>query len=177
MTFDLIYKIEMTTSTASASFTKIPDSFDSLFIVANVRSERANQDNDNLRTIFNPNSGGTYDYKRIYGYGNQTEGSDTVSRSNIIPTIPATTSTSDMHGTTKISLPRYSQNVPQVFHIESYVSDTDQTGIIEMLGGIWDQSEKINEITFTPNNADFAANSTIYLYGIKNESSGTVTTS
>ena len=163
MTIELIETVQLGSTTASIVFSGIPQDGTDLLIVASTRSLRANFF-DNLRTNFN--SGGTYTLQRLAGISGSVQATN-YSRSNFIPTINAANSTANTFANTQIYIENYTSSSSKNFQCETVTEQYGSSADMEIWQGNWSSTAAITSLTFTPNNADFQANSMISLYKIK----------
>lgn len=157
-------------TTTSVSFSSIPSTYTDLVLSISGRTDSANvEDGVNLR--FNSNSATNYSETFIYGNGSTASSSRDSNQTYgyVYYSLDGADATASTFGNLEIYIPSYtvSQNKP----ISSFgVAESNATAVRMSAGAIlWRNTATISSIQITPlSGSNFSANSTFYLYGIKN---------
>jgi len=164
-TYMLIAKVTVTGTQSNIQFTNIPSTFTDLLICHSLRTTRAAY-HESIAMEFN-GTGSNRTYRRIYGvnnmnidngafmYGGQAAGN--------------TNTPSTAFGTSMVYISAYAASRAKIA-LECGGSENNDTNTLrDMVASIWNDTAPITSITLTPENGGtIQANSTAYLYGIKN---------
>jgi hypothetical protein len=162
-----LYKIasnDLTATTASVTFSSIPQGYTDLCIKATMRTDRAATE-DPVTITFN--SGGTYSERRLWANGTSV---DSYSGSTIEAQYAVgATSTANTFNNFEMYIPNYtSTSTAKSLSYDSVSENNGNPAYAVLLAGLWTKSpqEAISSITFDPVYGNFVANSTFTLYGI-----------
>jgi hypothetical protein len=167
---ELIQTQTLASPASAITFSSIPQTYADLRIVLSVRGQRTSNTWDNVIVYFN---GITSNYSSRILYS-QAGGAVTVNSEsntgffNFIQYQPSGTATANLFGNGEIYIPKYTNNrFKQV--ISSSVAPTlsISDNIFNQSAGLWSNTAAISSITFGVSTLNFAANSSISLYGIK----------
>lgn len=168
-THEIINSITLGSNASSVTFSAIPQTYTDLLVKIGARITNAN---GGMFAKFNGSSTG-YSSKSIYGQdGNGGGGSGPAS--SIFLWTTGTWATAGFFGNNEIYIPNYTSTTnKKTFNTENFAGN--QTGsspyAVGIFSGRWNDVSAITTIVFTPEGAgvpEFLANSTFYLYGIKN---------
>jgi hypothetical protein len=162
-TYTLIETQTLSSSTASITFSSIPQTYTDLKVVFSPRHSNADVSNDVLISL----NGSTSNFtgRRFYGTGSAT-GSDTATRT--AGTSVGASATASTFGNNEIYIPNYtSSNYKSISTDQAGENNASQAFLI--LGtNLWSDTAAITSITLTAAGTSFVQYSTFYLYGIKN---------
>jgi hypothetical protein len=109
-----------------------------------------------------------YNYARLQGEGN-TSTTTTGQTGVFIRTSGSNASAANFFGTAEITIYNYSGNTVKSFSVDSANEFNATTNaILALFDGVYSGSAPVTSLTFYPNNATIATNTTVTLYGIKN---------
>jgi hypothetical protein len=156
----------LSSSTATVTFSSIPSTYTDLSVVFSAR-----QDTGDLScfTRLNGDSGANYNYKTLYGDGTAAGSGGGPGQSGLIGWQTASSGiTTSTFGSTLMYIPNYAGSTQKSVSVD-FVTENNATAGYQMIwNAIWSNTSAINQISFTAFGANFIANSTFYLYGIKN---------
>ena len=165
-TYTLIEAKTLGSAVASITFTAIPSTYTDLKLVYSVRSSSTSGTSELLAPSFN---GSTTNYVRMLIEGN---GSTAASYSGAIRSfggVPTANATADTFGNGELYIPNYLSNNNKSYSGDSVSENNATSSVVNLDGNIWNDTAAITSIqisTYGANN--LVANSTFYLYGIKN---------
>jgi len=162
-TFELIAsKTTPTDGTASISFTSIPSTYTDLVMKVSARTATAAV-GDALYVTYN--GGGTVTAKRLQGNG-ASASSDTDASGTWVTGANATAST---FGSSDYYIPNYAGSTIKSSSADSVSENNGTTAYSALMALSSSATAAITTITvITESGANFANNSTFYLYGVKN---------
>lgn len=165
-TFTLIEAKTLASSTASVTFSSIPQTYTDLKMLVSVRTDRSGQDNDALYISINSNTS-NLNSKLVEGIGSGAPSSYSASGTiKIFPTV-GSTATANTFGNGEIYFPNYTISQYKSF-IGDGVSENNATqAIAGFSANLWSDNAAITSLTFTSIGTNFVQYSTFYLYGIK----------
>jgi hypothetical protein len=166
-TYTLIASNTLTTSTATVTFSSIPQTYTDIKLVFSAR-ETSNGGSAWGAAVLKFNSS-TSNYSSIVGYGS---GGGTGQAAGGIGNIPynySTTSlaTANTFGNTKIYIPNYASANFKSVSVDTVTENNAAGSFMGLQGGLWSDTAAITSITLTAETT-FAQYSNFYLYGIKN---------
>jgi hypothetical protein len=171
-TFNLIEGKTLTSPANSITFTNIPQTYTDLKIVASARSGQTGTTRENLIIGFNSQLSDTgFTWIGMYGYISGTGTNKSPAARRIIGDVPAAAVTANVFSNSEIYIPSYTNVSPKTFIGESVVEIDGNDGFLSFSGVLWNAgSEAITSLTIFcgAGSQSFIANSTFYLYGIKN---------
>lgn len=159
-TFEIIDKTTLGSTAAYIEFTSIPSTYTDIFVYASIRSNRSAL-NDEASIQLN---GTTVTGKRIYGDG---AGVGTDNSADLIP--PSANSTANTFSNISIYVPNYASTTTYKSVSTDGVGENNGTYNYNSLSaGIYSSNTAVSSLRITCANGSFVANSSVYLYGIKN---------
>jgi hypothetical protein len=172
-TFNLIEAKTLASAVNSITFTSIPQTYTDLKVLVCARSAQTGTTRENIIIGFNSQLSDTgFTWIGMYGYISGTGTNKSPAAYRIIGDIPAADTTANTFSNAEIYIPSYTSVTPHTFIGESVVEDnTDPGGFLSFGGVLWSAgSEAITSVTVFcgAGSQQFTANSTFYLYGIKN---------
>lgn len=161
-----LYKIassELTTSTASVTFSNIPSGYTDLKIVVSGRDTSSSDAGGNYYTIAF-NTGGTYSARYLQGRGSTAASATLASLAGIADSSASTAST---FCNDEIYIPNYTSSNQKSYSVDSVTENNATLAYATMVAGLWSGTASITTIVLAPSSsASFVANSTFTLYGI-----------
>ena len=161
-TYTLIEAKSLGSTTATITFSAIPQTYTDLKLVNSTRCDLVNS--VAVRIAFNSNTSNfTGRYLQGAGSGTPSTGNDGRRAGVSIPTTyTASTFTND-----EIYIPNYTSANFKSYSLDSTQENNATLSYIELYAGLWSDTAAISSITLTLDSAgSFVANSTFYLYGI-----------
>jgi len=163
-TYTLIEAKTLGSTTASITFSSIPQTYTDLKIVMSVRSDNTNPSNT-VDITFN---GNTSSFTNIYLIGT---GSSTASGSNFGRYAGAQNSANETANTfsnSEIYIPNYTGSNNKSYSADGVYENNATAAGQGLVAGLWSNTAAITSIGITGYAGNFLATSTFYLYGISN---------
>jgi hypothetical protein len=163
-TYKLIEAKTLGSTAASVTFSSIPGTYTDLLVKISARGTQS-AINQSYQMTFNGSSTTGLSMKRLYGTGAAASSDST---SNIEAN--GSTATSNTFSNEEIYIPNYLSSNAKSFSIDGVVENNATTAYQLLYAGLWNPSTQaaITSIVFTGLTGSFVADSTFYLYGIKN---------
>jgi hypothetical protein len=162
-TYQLIEAITVGSGGASSvTFSSILGTYTNLKVVCSVRGTAAYV-NQSYQMTFNGTSTTGISARRLYGSGSAT-GSDT----NTTPEGVGANATANTFANDEFYIPNYTSGNYKSYNIDNVGENNATTAYAMLHAGLWSNTAAITSIVFTASTGSFVANSTFYLYGIKN---------
>lgn len=167
----LIGKQVLSGTSATITFSNIPQNFNHLKIIMLARSDKAGVPAVNAAMIFNGDSGANYAQSSFYGVNNATvgTGSNPTTNNVLISAIPAATSTASYPGMAEILIPCYAATTfyKVVNTAVTYNSSSAGSNYLTLNSSTWRNTAAITSLAISDSaSANFIAGSSFYLYGI-----------
>ena len=165
-TYTLIEAKTLASSTASVTFTSIPQTFTDLLVKLSVR-----QDGANAGLFLRPNSStSNLTHRKIIG---DSSSATSDSGSIIFILCNFSSSTSNTFTNSEVYIPNYTSSNYKSVSADSVVeNNTTSAGLafVGLIAGLWSDATAISSLNFVPEGggAQFVSGCTFYLYGIKN---------
>ena len=166
-TYELIEEKNLTTTTASVTFSSIPNTYTDLLLYI---SSRNNDIYNEVHFRFNGSSASTYSGRNIYGNGSSAISSNSSSISSLqnVTVQSVSGQTANTFGNIQLYIPNYLLGGHKSISGDG-VQENLGSSAQSMLGaGLWADTAAITSIQAFPSVGSFVANSNFYLYGIKN---------
>jgi hypothetical protein len=164
-TFELIASSTVPSTQAAIEFTSIPSTFTDLCVKLSVRSTRTGYPADDIIVQFNNVTTG-YSARTIRVSPSLSVSSST---ETIITGFAADADqTASTFGSAELYIPNYAGSTNKSASFDSVTENNATAAPMEMVAGLWSNTAAITSMKFTLSVASFAANSTAYLYGVKN---------
>jgi hypothetical protein len=162
-TYDLIASTTLGADAATIAFSSIPFTYTDLTVIAFLR-QTSGFSASSMSVILNSDSGTNYSFTRIYGDGS-TAGSTTTTNASSISLIQVA-GVAGVYSMHRFNFFNYAGNTYKAY-LEETSCDLNGTAAVnvERRAGLWRSTSAINAITFSF--ANFAANSSVNIYGIK----------
>jgi len=167
----LIGKQVLGGTSATITFSSIPQSFNHLKIIILGRSDKAVTAAVNLSIVFNSDSGANYAQSSFYAVNNVTVGTGSNPTTNyvLISAFPAATSTASYPGMAEVLIPCYAATTfyKVVNSAVTYNSSSAGSNYLTMNSSTWRNTAAITTIAITDSTGgNFITGSSFYLYGI-----------
>jgi hypothetical protein len=170
--FDSIATFDISSTTASVTFTSIPSTYKSLQIRVIGRESNASTGRVGLAMQFNSDTGSNYGEHRIRGNGSTVITDSGIPRAFALvdDCMPRNSNTSGIFGAAIIDVIDYAstsknKTIRGISGVDLNSSST--TGAINVFSAIWGSTSAINSIKLYPETNSFVAGTTIALYGVK----------
>jgi hypothetical protein len=168
-TFIPIQTYTLSATTASVTFSNIPQNYTDLKVVVCARSNRPTEIRDELIVRFNNDSGNNYNYRTLRGTGSAAESQSGTSVSGILrDDMPASGATANTFSNQEIYIPNYIGSTTKSVSIDSTMENNASSSFMHITSGLWSNTAAITSVTLIPETSTFTANSTFTLYGISN---------
>jgi len=172
-TFELIASYTATGSVSSIDFTSIPSTFTDLCVQFSVRatnSSSSRAEDTLVVALNNDTTGGNYTVRYLRGNGSGAgSGTATGYAGSYAGEFNGSTSTASTFTSGMIYLPNYAGSSNKSFSIDIVQEANQTTAYMQLHANLWNNTAAVNRLTFSNYNSNtFAANSTAYLYGVKN---------
>jgi hypothetical protein len=172
-TYKLISSNILTTSTASITFSSIPDTYTDLVLRFTSRTTNASTF-DSLALKFNSDTSAIYSETTLYGSGS-TVGADRALGANstqfaLLGASDGATNTSDTFSSIEIYIPNYTSTTSKP-QSAVWVKPDNSTTTAEsyVVAALYRNTSAIDSINLTSRNSEnFVSGCSFYLYGIKN---------
>ena len=169
-TFELIASSTLGSSQTQIDFSSIPSTFTDLCLKLSLRTNKSSTVSD-VYFQFNGSTGANYSMRRLYGTGSAA-GSDEITNGatgGFIGYGVGATATASTFSNTEVYIPNYLSSTAKSWSADSVNENNATSANSEIVAGLWSLTNAINQITIKEYNGNsFVANSTAYLYGVKN---------
>jgi hypothetical protein len=169
-TYQLIEAKNLTTTTASITFTSIPSTYTDLVLKWSARDDQANN-TQTIRLKFNNSSVSQYSWLNLYNSAGSVGSSSSggTSGNHQFPYgSNGTLSTSNTFTNYEVYIPNYASANNKSFSTDGITENNSADGYGLLEASLWANTSAINEILLYPNTGSFVQYSSFYLYGIKN---------
>ena len=164
-TYELIEAKTLSTTTASVTFSSIPQTYTDLNLLCSIRSSRSAVA-ENVLIGFN-GSTSSFSSKIIIGQGGSGVDNATVAR--FIGVGNGDTSAANTFSNFSVYIPNYTSSNYKSYSADAVNEDNDALAFACLTAGLWSNTASITSIELTLALANnFKVNCTFYLYGIKN---------
>lgn len=159
----LLQSIQLTETTASVTFSNIPQSgYTDLKVLTSTRMTASGYGTD-MTIAFN-GSTSNFEGRRIYGYSGSAY-SDT--QSNVSGLVVGTSATANTFSVNELYIPNYLSSNVKSYSIDAVSENNSATAyLLEISANRWLNTAAINSITFGVSSSSFAVGSSFSLYGI-----------
>jgi hypothetical protein len=163
-TFELIASYTASGSVSSIDFTSIPSTYTDLCIKFSARGNDAAAKVNGLISFNGSTSGFTVRYVGA-------DGSTPYSNSGAFrfcSFINAAGSTANTFASNDIYIPNYAGSTNKSFSVDGVTENNATSTEMWLIAGLWSNTAAITSISITPSAGSIVANTTAYLYGVKN---------
>jgi hypothetical protein len=166
-TYTLISSTTLTGTQATVTFSSIPSTYTDLVIRLSSRSDGGQA---SYRVTLNSDSGTNYSDTFIYGDGSAPASGRDSNRTYgwAYGAQNPGTFTTNTFSNSEIYIPNYTVSSNKVFLSDARNENNDSTAYIWQTANLWRNTATISSIVLTPNSGNILAESSFYLYGIKN---------
>ena len=175
-TYTLIASSTLASAQSSIDFTSIPSTYTDLQIVMSIRSSSAT--NGDLVMVYFNTTASSITGKRLEGVssGSPYVASDSLNTNQAgaqriyVGACSAANDTSNTFGSLQLYVPNYAGSQYKSTSGEGVGENNSATDVVGMSAGLWSNSAAITSvgISLFRTGANIVANSTAYLYGVKN---------
>lgn len=166
----LIASSTLAANAGSVDFQNIPGTYSSLVLMWTARTTTVGSSLDGMNIRFNADSGNNYDYQTMVASASAMTVAEILTTSSAqIGTLPQNSVTTGIASVGQAVIPAYAGTV---FHKSVVASNTCKIGTAsgnlrnQHHSGFWRSGSAITRITLIPQQNNFLADSTFYLYGI-----------
>lgn len=170
-TFVLLGSQVLSTTASSVTFSSIPQTFTDLKLVMSLRSSfNAGVNFDYCFYTFNGDSSSLYSYTGLTGTGSAASSARMSNSSSLIGQyFSSSYATANTFGPGEMYLPNYTSTSAKQVYIYGAGESNSTSEYMQFTAGLYRGTSAITSITLTLGNGpNFVANSSFYLYGIKN---------
>lgn len=168
-TYELITSTVLTSTTASVTFSSIPQTYKDLMVYIVAATDLADT-NVNLYVRLNADSSSNYSSTQgsYYGVGaNYNQNINSVQFTNG-PWGSGTTMTANMFASNTMYIPNYTNTNNKQISVYGGLASSSVRSYAVDVAQAYRGTSPITSITIPPYSGNFVANSSFYLYGIKN---------
>lgn len=169
-TYTLITSNTLSTTTASVTFSSIPQTYNDLVLKISARADTVDT-NVNIFMRLNGDTGANYNSLQ-YGYytsgNNQNENFNRTNMGDNGPWAAGANILTNMFGANEAYFSNYTAAQFQVMATQGQVENNSSSGWAMTTSGQYRGSAAITSILMYPYSGNFVAGSTFWLYGIKN---------
>ena len=173
-TYTLISSQVLGSSAASVTFSSIPQTYTDLKLALSVRTDYSGY-TDGWQMVLNSNSTGIYSATTVYGNGSSATSQSFPNESGVgnggYIINPSSLDTANTFSSCELYIPNYTSTASKQINVFNASEGNYAASHVQVFGSanLIRLSSAITSMTFTSNNAaNFIANSTFYLYGLKN---------
>jgi hypothetical protein len=161
-TYQLIEAKTLNTTTASITFSSIPQTYTDLLVLISARGDAAGQ-----RDCYISFNGSTSNFtNKYFEMSNNLVANGTTAR--YIGPVSGTTTTASMFSNVAVYIPNYTSSTYKSFTADFVAENNAQgTNALTLSAQLWSDTSAITSIGFAPSSGSFIQYSTFYLYGIK----------
>ena len=161
-TYTLIEAKTLGSSTASVTFTSIPQTYTDLKVVYSARSTQASIA-VGVAFTFNASTS-NFSSVVLYGDGATAAGFNSARYAG---SVTGSTATANTFNNTDIYIPNYTSSNYKSYSVDSVTENNATESYAYLASGLWSDTTALTSLTLTPDNGSFVQHSTFYLYGIK----------
>lgn len=166
-TYELIASQTLGSSAASVTFSGIPQTYDDLVLVYSCRSARSNVSDGISVRLNGAVSDTNHSSRYLQGSGSAaSSGSASVAW---VGNTAAATATSNTFGSGEIYFPNYTGSTNKSFSATGLGETNGTTAYIHAAACLWSDTSAITGIEMFAQNGSLVANSSFYLFGIREE--------
>lgn len=167
-TYTLINSTTLTTTAASVTFSSIPATYSDLVLQSSIRTSASNTI-ANVKITTNSSTSTNNSYTFVRGDGSVALSSATSADAYVQYGLNnGDTSTANTFSSGEIYIPAYNASQNKPIGISTAQENNNATAYVYAEAGLISSTSAITSITLTPSTGNFKANSSFWLYGIKN---------
>ena len=162
-TFELIQSYTLGSASSSFDFTVIPNTFTDIVLVYSLRSDNG----DDYFALTLNGSSSSFSTRDVQGNGSSASSANRADNLLTFTQDPSSM-TANTFSNGQIYFPNYAGSTNKSFSQDT-VYENNATGAgMALRAGLWSNTAAINRVTISKASGNFTANSTAYLYGVKN---------
>jgi hypothetical protein len=167
-TMTLIATQTLSSTSATVTFTSIPQTYTDLKLVTSARCYRGTADHqEDLDITFNGSTTGYYRKDLGYSPARSTSGSNEAA--GLRNGTPSDAATANTFNNAEYYIPNYTSSNYKSFSMDTVSEDNATYALLWIYAGQWQNTAAITSITLKPDQSTYIYNnSTFSLYGIKN---------
>jgi len=171
-TFTLIEAKTLSSAVSTVTFSLIPQTYTDLRLVLSLRSSTKEGLDEYSNNRVRPNADANLSYNDyILGQYNSGVATGVYSAQNIgilFNYANGNLTTGNTFSNTEIYFPNYTSSIYKSFIIHNAMENNSTKGLINIAGGVWNNTAPITSLTITEGNSgSYVVDSSFYLYGIK----------
>lgn len=169
-TYTLIASNTLSSTASSVTFSNIPGTYTDLVLKLSSRSSNNGGTVNAVNIRFNSDTSSIYSWTRLYKNNSNSAVSDRGGYSyGMVGWDSGSTSTASVFGNIEVYIPNYTSTSSKQFSSFSVSETNSTTGtVIAANANLYRNTTAITSLQFYPDAGSWAANSTFWLYGIKN---------
>lgn len=169
ITYNLIASNTLSTTATVVTFSSIPGTYTDLLVKYSMRTDTAGADGAQVRLTFNGNA---TNYSNVRLQGNGAAVSTTyvsgAAYFEVEAGSPSAGNTANTFNSTEIYIPNYTVATNKSLGAFEVGENNSTTAYMSVRAALWQNTGAITSIALTANGGNFVANSSFWLYGIKN---------
>jgi len=167
-TYELIAKQVLGSTTATVTFSAIPQTFDDLLLLASVRGNRttATVTQTTLVDVYPNGSTSNLSARWIYGDGSSAASTSNASHVYVFGASNSANWTANTFASIEVYIPNYAGATNKSISATSAVENNNAGAFMAAIAGLWADTSAITSIELDPA-YDFLSGCTFYLFGIK----------
>jgi len=169
-TYTLIEAKSLTTTTASITFTSIPQTYTDLKLVYSARNN-ANTGSEGYDATLSFNSSTSNRTTKVLRGDGSIVSSNTISDPTdfrLLRAMQPNNYTGSVFSNVEIYIPNYTGSNYKSFSVDSVLENNDTATGMSIIAGLWSDTAAITSITVGGQGGSLVQYSTFYLYGISN---------
>jgi hypothetical protein len=166
-TYTLISSNVLGSSAASVTFSAIPSTYTDLVVRFSARGSVA-AEQLTLAIRVNSDTGTNYSYTLLYGTGSAAGSLNNPNNDYVAGLGNGNTSTSSTFSNGELYIPSYTASQNKPMSVSQVYENNATSARIHGEAGLWRSTSAITAISFTATSGTISADSSFYLYGIKN---------
>jgi len=166
-TYSLISSNVLSSSAASVTFSAIPSTYTDLVVRFSARGSVA-AEQLTLAVRFNSDTATNYSYTLLFGTGSAAGSLNNPNNDYVLGLGNGNTSTSTTFSNGEIYIPSYTVSQNKPISASQVYENNATSARIQAEAGLWRNTAAITSVSLTATSGNISAESSFYLYGIKN---------
>jgi hypothetical protein len=167
-----IQTVDLASAQKVIQFNSIPQDYSDLYVVISGRSDRTSDARDELFLRFNGDAGSNYSSRALRGSGSAADTLTGASTSITRINLPSATTTSSTFGNGLFYISNYASSAPKTISVDNVMENNATFSFQEIVAGLWNNTSPITRLSVEPEVGNFAAGSSVSLYGVRRGSDG-----
>lgn len=163
--YELIEHKKLTSSTASFTFTNIPQIYTDLYLLTSLRDDTASTGWENA-FIYPNGSSANMVSRMAYGWGDNNYGSGVNVPAVLYHQVARGGNTASTFSNSSVYITNYKASTAKSFSAETSVERNHVAGINSFAAGLWSSSDAITSLQISAASGNFVAGSSATLYGV-----------